>query len=222
MKRSYNDSGSPATMDRPPGLREGDAPVKPGKVGTDQKSPPNEESGSAVLVAGHTDAEQGETMKNAEAVGKPGPGHKALEHFGGDWKAEVKCWSDPNSPANVSQATATGTWIMNGRYLQEDFYGEMMGQRFHGRMLLGFDNVKQTFCSTWISDMQTSIFITEGKGENDNKVITLKGTTSCPMRQRGDIPMKIVLRVFSPDKHTFEMFDESSGTKTMEITYVRD
>jgi hypothetical protein len=112
---------------------------------------------------------------------------------------------------------------MNGCFLQEDFHGEMMGRPFNGRTLLGYDNVKQTFNSVWVSDMQTSMFVTEGRGENGNKVITLEGTASCPMRERGDIPMKVVLRVLGPDRHTFEMFDLSGGAnaKTMEITYLR-
>ena len=121
------------------------------------------------------------------------------------------------------QATAKGQWILNGRFLQEDFQGEMMGQPFRGRSVYGYDNTKQKFESVWISDMQTSMFTTEGKGENGNKVITLEGTASCPATGRTDILMKVVLRVLSPDKHTFEMFDGSRGenAKTMEITYTR-
>jgi hypothetical protein len=30
--------------------------------------------------------------------------------------------------------------------------------------------------------MQTSIFTSEGKGENGNKIITLEGKSSCPAR----------------------------------------
>jgi hypothetical protein len=168
-------------------------------------------------------ADKEEMLKKAEAAGRPGPGHQALDHFVGNWKGEVKCWLEPNSPPTVSQATAKVSWVMNGRFLEEDFRGEMLGKPFHGRSVTGYDNVTQTFRSVWISDMQTSMFTTEGKGENGNKVITLEGTSSCPMRGRGDIPMKIVLSVLGPDKHTFEMYDESQGesTKTMEITYTR-
>ena len=40
---------------------------------------------------------------------------------------------------------------------------------------------------------------------------------------RKDIPIKTVLRLISPNKHVFEMFDGSKGedAKTMEITYTR-
>ena len=29
---------------------------------------------------------------------------------------------------------------------------------------MGYDNMKQTFNSVWVSDMQTSMFTSEGKG----------------------------------------------------------
>lgn len=198
MKRNYDDTGSTATM-------------KPPKGGRNEGQ------------YGKSDTDKEEMMKRCEEAGRPGPGHQALEHYVGDWKAEVKCWMEPGGPANVSQGTAKVNWVMNGRFLEEDFRGEMMGKPFRGRTVTGFDNVTQIYRSVWISDMQTSMFVSEGRAENGNKVLTLRGTTSCPIKERGDIPMKLVLRVLGPDKHIFEMFDESQGpnAKTMEITYTR-
>ena len=167
-------------------------------------------------------ADHEEMMRKAEAAGKPGPGHKALEHFVGNWKAEVKCWMEPDGPPHESKGTAKVSWIMKGRFLQEDFAGEMMGKPFQGRSVTGYDNMTQSFNSVWFSDMQTSMFTTQGQGENGNQVITLEGKSSCPATGQTDIPMKVVLRVLGPNKHTFEMFDASRGNaKTMEITYTR-
>ena len=167
--------------------------------------------------APHSDAEKQEMMKKAEAAGRPGPGHKAIEHFAGNWRCEVKCWMDPNGQPQQSQATAKTAWIMGGRFLQEDFQGQMMGRTFNGRFIMGFNNVKQVYQSVWFDDMNTALFTTEGKG--DSKVITLEGKGSCPATGRTDVPMKAVYRVISPDKHTFEMFD--GNNRTMEITYTR-
>ena len=162
-----------------------------------------------------------EMMKRAETLGAPGPGHKALEHFVGTWKCEVKCWMDPAGPPEQSQATAEVRWTMNGRYLQEDFRGQMMGRPFNGRFILGHNNIKQTYQSVWIDDMNTAMFVSEGKG--DSKTITLEGKSSCPGTGRADVPMKAVLRVLTQDRHTFEMFDGSqNNARTMEITYTRD
>jgi Protein of unknown function (DUF1579) len=191
MKHTIDDAGSTAVLDRP-----------------------EKKSGAA-----KSDADKAEMMKKMEAAGTPGPAHKALEAFVGNWKAEVKTWCQSDGPPNVSQGTAKASWILNGHFLEEEFHGEMMGKKFTGRSLMGYDNIKQTFNTVWTSDMQTSILTSEGKGENGNKVITLAGTSNCPATGRKDIPIKTVFRVISPDKYVFEMFNDSA--KTMEITYIR-
>jgi len=169
------------------------------------------------------DAEKEEMMKRMQAAATPGPAHQALNALVGNWKAEVKCWMEPGGPAEVSQATAKATWKFNGRFLEEEFHGQMMGKPFSGMSLMGFDNTKQTFNSLWVSDMQTAMFTSEGKGDSGNKVITLEGKSNCPATGQRDIPMKTVLRLISPDKHVLEMYDGSKGAnaKTMEITYSR-
>jgi hypothetical protein len=161
-------------------------------------------------------------MKKVEAAGTPGPAHKALQALTGNWKAEVKCWMDPAAAPEVTPGNAKANLTFNGRFLEEEFHGQMMGKPFTGRTLLGFDNIKQTFNSVWLSDNQTSMFISEGKADGSNKVITLEGKANCPATGRRDIPMKSVLRIVSPDQHVFEMYDGSQGNaKTMEITYTR-
>ncbi len=99
----------------------------------------------------------------------------------------------------------------------------MMGKPFVGRGLLGYDNTKQTFNYIWTSDMQTSMLVSQGKGTNDNKVITLEGKADCPATGQQDMPMKMVYRLLGPDKHVFEMYDGSKGEnmKSMEITYTK-
>jgi len=160
-----------------------------------------------------------EMMKKVQAAGRPGAEHQALEAFAGEWKAEVKCWMDPNGPPSVSQATSKASMILGGRFLEEEFHGEMMGKPFTGRCLMGFDNTKKQFKSVWIDEINTAIFTSEGKGDAGNKVITLEGRADCAGSGQKDIAMKQVFRVLSPDKHILEMFHD--GSKSMEITYTR-
>ncbi len=173
--------------------------------------------------SGKSDAEKQEMEKKVAAASTPGPAHKALGALVGNWNAEVKCWTEPGGPPNVSKGTAKASWVLNGHFLEEEFHGEMMGKPFTGRSLMGYDNIKQTFNTVWVSDAQTSILTSEGEGEDGNKVITLEGKSNCPATGRRDIPTKTVFRVLSPDKYTLEMFDASKGAdaKTMEITYTR-
>jgi hypothetical protein len=167
-------------------------------------------------------ADPSEMTKRVEAAGQPGPAHQALNALAGNWKAEVKCWHDPAGSPEITHGIAKANWKFGGRFLEEDFNGMMMGKPFTGATLLGYDNTKQTFNSVWVSDSQTSMFTSEGKGDSANKVITLEGKASCAATGRKDVPMKTVLRVLSLDKHTLEMFDGSQGNaKMMEITYTR-
>ena len=192
MKHDTTDTGSAAVLERA-----------------------KEKSGS-----GKADAEKQDMQKKMEAAATPGPAHKALEAFVGNWKGEVKTWCEPGGVPQVSKATSKAKWTLNGHFVEEEFHGEMMGKPFQGLMLMGYDNTKQKFNSVWISDMQTSMMTSEGKGEKDNKIITLEGKADCPGTGRKDVLMKLVFRVLSPDKHVLEMFND--GAKSMEITYTRD
>ncbi len=176
--------------------------------------PPANESGAAP-----PNPDELAMQKKMEAARTPGPAHKALDAFIGDWNAEVKSWCKPDGPPDVSQGTSKVAWILDGHYVQADFHGEMIGKAFTGQTLMGYDNIQERFNSVWISDMQTSMLVNSGKGENGNKVITLEGTSGCAGTGRNDIPIKTIYRVINPDRYVFEMFND--GVKSMEITYTR-
>ncbi len=199
MKRNYDDTETSATATvNPPKARRSGASAK-----TDET--PSKE----------------EMMKLAEAARKPGPGHKTLQHFVGNWRAEVKCWMEADGEPQVSQAASNAKSIMDGLFIEEDYRGSMMGKPFHGRTVMGYDNVQQKFVGSWISDMQSSMFVFEGQGEKQDKVLTMEGETTCPVR--GRLQTQLVYKILGPDRHTFETYDLTDGkrTKTMEINYTR-
>src|SRR5687768_4430687 len=78
------------------------------------------------------DPKMEEMMKKAEAASTPGPAHKALEPLVGDWNAEVKMWMTPGAPPTITKGTATSTWTLKERYVQQEFNGEFMGKPFRG------------------------------------------------------------------------------------------
>jgi Protein of unknown function (DUF1579) len=82
----------------------------------------------------------------AEA-GKPGPEHKKLEPFVGQWTFTLKLWTDPNqSPAEL-KGTIERKWIMDGRFVQETARGEcgQTGKTFEGLSLVGYDAAQKKF-----------------------------------------------------------------------------
>ena len=164
-----------------------------------------------------------EMMKKAEAAGTPGPAHKALDSLVGDWSVDTRCWMAPDAPATVNKGTSKVSWILGGRFVQEDFNGEFMGKTFQGIGITGYDNMKKKYTGSWIDSMSTGMFISEGTADADGKVFTFQGKMDDPMTGQRNKPYKFVVHILDPNKHTFEMHDLTLGekSKTMEMTYTR-
>jgi hypothetical protein len=168
------------------------------------------------------DPQMAEMMKKMEIAAAPGAAHKALEPFVGNWKAEVKTWMTPGQPPTVTKGSAKSTWVMNGRYVQEEFSGEIMGKPFRGMSLTGYDNVRQKYSSVWVDDMSTSIVTSEGDADAAGKVFTFNGDYACAMTGDKHRKSTLIYRIISKDKHVFEMHDPAqANAKMMEITYTR-
>jgi hypothetical protein len=169
------------------------------------------------------DPKVAEMMKKAEAAATPGASHRKLDHLVGEWTAEVKCWMAPDAPPTVTTGTAKSSWVMNGRFVQQEFNGEFMGKPFHGMSFTGYDNVRGKYNSVWVDDMSTTMFTSEGEVDAEGKVFTFTGSYSCALTGEKHKTARQVYRILSRDKHIFEMHDLSKpgASKTMEITYVR-
>lgn len=158
---------------------------------------------------------------------EPGEMHEYLDHFVGEWDVTSKAWwGGPGSEPVVSQGTSKAKWVLNGRFVQEEFQGEMMGMPFSGLGYTGFDTFKEVYVTSWMDSMGTAIFTTEGRVSSDGKTFIFYGTMDEAMTGEHDKPVKFVLKVVSDDIHRFEMHDlalESlgMGTKVMEMTYTR-
>lgn len=174
--------------------------------------------------AGSAPADPAQMMKQMEALAAPGPEHEMLATMAGEWSAETKChMSGPDAPPTVSKGTTKAKMILGGRYLQEEFSGEMMGKKFEGISLTGYDKFNKKFVNIWIDNMSTGVFSSEGTYDKESKVLTMTGKMDDPMTGEKGKQMRLLTRVISPEKHIFEMHDVSLGekSKVMEITYQR-
>ncbi len=59
--------------------------------------------------------------------------------------------------------------------MQEDFSGEFMGKPFHGIGITGYDNLKKKYVGSWIDDMGTGLFISEGDADAEGFVVHFVG-----------------------------------------------
>ncbi|OMP30854.1 DUF1579 domain-containing protein [Mangrovimonas sp. DI 80] len=163
-----------------------------------------------------------EEMKAWQDNMTPGAPHKFLASMDGNWDATVKMWMDPSQPANISKAYTVNEMIMNGLYQRSTHKGEMMGTPFLGESIIGYDNAKKKFVSSWIDNMGSGIMYMEGDYDPDKKILTLEGSMIDPATGK-DTWIREVLTYNNNDSHTFEMFVLKDGKqiKNMEIVYTR-
>jgi hypothetical protein len=162
-------------------------------------------------------------MKKCIELGTPGAEHKLLAQNAGKWTFTNKCWMAPGTPAMESSGNNEIKSVMDGRFVQNEVHGDMMGQPFHGVATCGFDNAKKKYVSTWIDNMGTAIMMFEGTYDAATKTITSKGEMPDPLTGKMS-PVRMVERMDSPDQMTMEMYSngpDGKEFKTMEIVYKR-
>jgi hypothetical protein len=88
-----------------------------------------------------------ELLKALAEAGKPGPEHKKLQPFVGNWTFTMKVWTDPSQAPAELKGSIERKWIMDGRFVCESVRGECAktGKSFEGMGLLGYDAAQKKF-----------------------------------------------------------------------------
>lgn len=156
--------------------------------------------------------------------GMPGEPHKVLAESSGDWEGEISTWMGEGQAPMVTKGTMSSKMIMDGRYQLSNFTGDFMGMPFQGMSMMGYDNHKKMFMSTWIDNMGTGMMKMEGPWDESSKSMTLTGTMVDPTREK-ECDMKEIYRILDKDNHVMEMYgpDPQTGKqfKSMEIRFTR-
>ena len=105
-------------------------------------------------------------------LGTPGAPHKLLASMAGSWTTKIESWCEPNKPPMESTDNCEQKTVLGGRFLQQEFIGEMMGSPFTGIGVIGYDNHTKKYVSTWMDSMGTAILFFEGTASADGKTIT--------------------------------------------------
>ena len=161
-------------------------------------------------------------MEEYQKLATPGEPHKQLASQAGSWTTNSKEWMEPGKPPMESTGTVEMKTLLDGRFLQQEFNGQMMGQPYNGIGITGYDNLRKRYISTWVDSMGTGIFVMEGTSSPDGKTITLKGHHA--ELGGGEMSHRAVWKFVDPDTQTFEMYGthgHGKEMKMMEITYKR-
>ncbi|MDO9375610.1 MAG: DUF1579 domain-containing protein [Bacteroidota bacterium] len=162
-------------------------------------------------------------MKAWQTFMTPGEPHKLLATSAGNWTEKISMWMDPSAPPTLTTTTTKSEMIMGGRYLMATSKGEMMGMPFEGMSIMGYDNAKKVYTSTWIDNMGTAVISMEGTWDDATKSVNFKGKSLDPMTGK-EMMMRQVIKIIDDDTQEFYMYDIKNGkeTKTMEIKSTRN
>lgn len=152
----------------------------------------------------------------------PGDMHKMLATQNGEWDAEVSMWMQPGAPPTKSAAVAKNEMILGGRYQMSKNSGTMMGMPFEGMSVVGYDNVKKMFVSSWVDNFGTGMMYMEGTWDDKTKTITFKGKSTDPMMGK-EQDVKEIFQIIDNNTQKMEMFMIMGDNefKMMEINYKR-
>lgn len=167
-----------------------------------------------------TPAVMGTIPKAAE----PSPEHQRLQALIGDWKAETRAWGRPGGPVEEGKGTLSNFWLLDGRFVGQEYKSRAQRPKYEGLGALGYDNIKKIYTSVWLDTAGTSIYNATGSCDASGKVFTLEGidrdpVTGTPLRCRS------TTHIINKKKYTFELFKEGSDGKmfrTLEVTYTRE
>jgi hypothetical protein len=166
---------------------------------------------------------QDDNMKKWMEYMTPGDMHKMLATHTGKWTAKTAFWMSPGGEPTVSDATAEGEMIFDGRYLVSRYKGNMMGMPFEGMAVEGYDNAAKMFMSTWIDNMGTGIMYMTGTWDETAKQINYSGKMMDPMSSSW-VEIKQIVKFNTDGTTTMEMYGpgpDGKEFKNMEIIYTK-
>jgi len=161
-------------------------------------------------------------MEMWKKLGTPGEPHKLFASLAGGWTTQTKEWMEPDKPPTESTGTAEMKMLLDGRFLYQEYNGQMMGQPFTGIGIDAYDNLTKKYVTAWMDSMGTGIFMMEGTASAGGRTITLKG--SHPEPGGGRMTHRAIWKIVDNNTQTFDMWGTHEGgkeMKMMEITYTR-
>ena len=161
-------------------------------------------------------------METYKKLATPGEPHKLFASLAGSWTTKTKEWMEPDKPPMESTGSAEMKMLLDGRFLQQVFTGDMMGQPYSGVGISAYDNLRKRYVTMWIDSMGTGIFTMEGTASADGKTITLEGQHA--ELGGGQMTHRAVWKIVDSNTQTFDMYgthEHGKEMKMMEITYTR-
>jgi hypothetical protein len=161
-------------------------------------------------------------MEIYRKAGTPGDHHKLLAKLEGSWITKTKGWMEPGKPPTESIGTCEQRLVLDGRFLRQEYSGDMMGVPFTGINFLGYDNHTKKYVSVWFETMSTGIYYFEGALSADERTITQECCYDDPVK--GPSVWRSVTMIKDDNTLEYEMYLTPKGgkqEKVLEMTVTR-
>jgi hypothetical protein len=154
---------------------------------------------------------------------KPTKFHEFMKQVEGSWESQSEFQMDPSQPPAKSKGTQTDRLVCNGLFIVSEVKSQMAGAPFEGHGIMGYDTLKKKYVGSWVDNMSTAIWTSEGTVDEAGKVFTAVMEGPDPMSGK-PFKFKMVTEVTGKDskKMTFIMTGEDGKEhSTGKIEYTR-
>jgi hypothetical protein len=173
---------------------------------------------------GGQDTEKEKAMMEAwQRAATPAEGHKRLEPLIGTFDAKVRSTVDPSRPPEDSVGTSINSWVLGGRYVEQEFDGEFMGEPYRGIGYTGYDNVQKKYVSLWMDTAGTGMMFLTSAPDKSGKTISGSARIWDPLSEK-PLPVESKIVITDNDHHSFELWAKAPNgkmIKLMDIQYTR-
>jgi hypothetical protein len=153
----------------------------------------------------------------------PGAVHKQMAKWAGDYTTSSKFYAKPGQPTGEETTGAAKiSSYLDGRFLQEENSGKMLGQDFTGMHLYGYNNLSGKYEATWIYTGATGMMTMTGTSKDEGK--TIEYTANYEQKTGTKVNLAVIVRHIDDDKFVVELTAKNAdGSKgpTLETTYTR-
>lgn len=153
----------------------------------------------------------------------PSKAHEMLAKDTGTWDSEMTFYSPESQEPTKAKSVATYKMILDGKYQEGIFKGDMFGMSFEGRGMTAYDNASKEFIATWIDNMGTGMLVSRGQYDEASKSITFSGNMVDPVTGK-EKKVKEIITYIDENTQKMEMFEiDATGKeyKNMEINSKR-
>jgi hypothetical protein len=140
----------------------------------------------------------------------------------GSWNVKSWCLMESGGERIDATGSSEQKMVLDGRFVQQEYKGAMMGTPFTGIGFTGYDNHARKYVSTWMDSMGTCIYYFEGTASADGKTITQTCSVDDPVR--GPLTWRSVTSFVNDGSYRCEMYSRGESgkeEKMAEMTYTR-